>query len=710
MRKLSLPQPRRAATAHDSLRMPGRLALLCCCLFQAFAARADDSTYEQARKLLPLTLDELMAVKVSISTQTKQEVATAPSVVTVITADDIRATGTTNLMEILQSVPGIYVRANQFGFKPLISFRGAAGTHALLMVNGAPAKDLVWSPGIFWKGLPASAIARIEIIRGPGSAVFGSDASAGVINVITKTAEGITESEAGVRMGSFDTRSGWLQHGTRWNGFDIGLTAEFSDTDGHRPMIGADAQTAQDARTGTLASLAPARADYGWNSQDIRFSMARDHWRLLADYMRHGDIAIGLTGAGALDPRTRASDSQYGLALLYDNASFARDWGLNAEVRYRDMEYSSGNGFYERPPGYQDSANPATTYPAGFINRMRSAERRLNFEASGLYTGFRNHALRLGGGYVLQDLYRVEQQINKGLGPDGAVLPAGGPLVDVSDSPYAFAPEKARKIAYLFLQDVWSFAPGWELTAGARYDRYSDFGGTLNPRLALVWRGTERLTTKLMYGQAFRAPSFLELYALTSATKPNPNLDPERSKTWDLAFSYAATPDLRLGMTLFHFAQADLISIDATNAYQNIGDNTTRGIEFEAHWQLSETLRLSGNLTHRRQSNLAYSTASVPDDEAYLRIDWAFRPRWNWNLQANWTGERPGPASDPRKPLRAHTLADTTITYLHDRRWEFAASVRNLFDVDAWEYTGRSIPGHLPLPGRSLFAEIRYKF
>lgn len=113
MRKLSLPQPRRAATAHDSLRMPGRLALLCCCLFQAFAARADDSTYEQARKLLPLTLAELMAVKVSISTQTKQEVATAPSVVTVITADDIRATGTTNLMEILQSVPGIYVRANQ---------------------------------------------------------------------------------------------------------------------------------------------------------------------------------------------------------------------------------------------------------------------------------------------------------------------------------------------------------------------------------------------------------------------------------------------------------------------------------------------------------------------------------------------------------------------------------------------------------------------
>lgn len=684
--------------------------LMCCCLLQTGAVLADDSTYQQARRLLSLTLGELMAVKVSISTQTKQEVATAPAVVTVITADDIRATGTTNLMEILQGVPGIYVRANQFGFKPLISFRGAAGTHALLMVDGAPAKDLVWSPGIFWKGLPANAIERVEIIRGPGSALFGSDASAGVINVITKAAEGVAQSEAGVRAGSFGTRTGWLQHGAQWNGFDIGLTAEASTTDGHAPRIGADAQTAQDARTGTGASLAPGRADYGYANQDVRFSMARDRWRLLADYAHHTDVGIGLTGAGVLDPRTRASDTQYNLALLYDDERFAPDWGLNAELRYRDMEYDSGDGFQERPPGYRDTADPATAYPAGFINRMRSAERRLNFEAGGLYTGARNHALRLGGGYVWQDLYRVEQFINKGLGPDGSLLPAGGPLVDVSDSPYAFAPERARKIAYLFLQDVWSFAPDWEFTAGARYDRYSDFGGTLNPRLALVWQSTERLTAKLMYGRAFRAPSFLELYALTSATRPNPDLDPERSRTWDLAFSCAATPDLRLGLTLFHFAQSDLISIDAANQYQNIGDNRTRGVELEAHWQPGETLRLSGNLTRRRQSNPAYGTASVPDAEAYLRLDWAFRPGWNWNLQANRTGARSGPANDPRPPLRAHTLADTTLTYFHDRRWEFAASIRNLFDADAREYTGSAIPGHLPLPGRSFFAEARYKF
>lgn len=674
-------------------------------LVPALPAVADSD--EELQRILSSNMEELMTMTVDIATHTKQTLSKAPAVVSVITAEDIRATGSTNLMEILQSVPGIYIRANQFGFKPLISFRGAAGTHALLMVNGAPAKDLVWSPGIFWKGLSTHMIERVEIIRGPGSALFGSDASSGVINVITKTAGKIEQSEAGVRMGSFNTRTGWVQHGTHWNGFDIGLTAEVSHTDGHNPLIVADAQTAKDAAMGTHVSSAPGHASYGWDSEDFRLSLGKGNWRLLADTMRHSNVGIGLTGAGVLDSRTRANDSQSSLALLYNNEAFASDWGLNAELRYRDLDYSSGDGFLERPPGYQDVTG---VYPEGVINRMRSAERRLDFEVGGLYTGVKDHAIRLGGGYVRQDLYLVEQYINQGTGPDGKPLPAGGSLVNVSDSPYAFAPEMARKISYLFLQDVWRFTKDWELTAGARYDNYSDFGGTLNPRLALVWQSTERLTTKLMYGHAFRAPSYLELYALTSATKPNPGLTPERSKTWDLSFSYLASRDLRLGLNLFNFAQADLIALDASNTYRNAGKHTIRGIEFESQWQATNTFRISGNLTHRQQDDSPFIVFAVPNREAYLRADWAFLPKWNWNLQANWSGKRSLPVGDTRSPLGACTLADTTIRFYHGSEWEFAASIRNLLNVDAREYTGRSLPDYLPLPKRNLFAEIRYKF
>lgn len=683
-------------------------------LFPALPAQAAG---DEVEKLLPLSLEELLSVKVSISTNTLQSLSKAPSVVSVITAEDIKATGTTNLTEILQSLPGVYIRHNLFGFRPQITMRGSNSTNTLLMINGAPVKDLAWSTGIFWKGLPANMIERVEVIRGPGSALFGADAAAGVINVITKTAGKIAQSEAGVRAGSFDSQEAWVQHGTQWNGFDIALTADVSHTDGHRPFYGADAQSARGD-----VSYAPGHAGTGWDNQDIRFSIGLDNWRLLADYTRHSNLETGLTGAGVLDPLTSASDSQTSLALLYNNANFAKDWGLNAEVRYRDLEYSSGDGFQERPPGYRSTlSNPATTYPDGQLNQQRSAERRMNFEVSGLYSGLKDHAVRLGGGYVWQDLYDVEHRVNYGKISDTLTLPPGSPLVDISNSAYAFAPEKSRSNRYLFLQDVWNFADDWEFTAGARYDDYSDFGSTVNPRLALVWQTTDRLTTKLMYGEAFRAPSYLELYSRTAASNPNPALLPETSKTWDLAFTYRASSNLNLGLNLFHFAMSDMIALlhdsPTTVQYQNGGNHVIRGTEMEAQWQATPTLRIAGNLTHRWQDYSTLTSYGIPDEEAYLRADWAFMPKWHWNLQANWTGKReqqpapPYPVPDTRSPLGSQTLADTTLRYNHDKQWEFAASIRNLFDVDAQEYTSsKSLKNYLPLPGRSFFAEIRYKF
>lgn len=689
-------------------------AMLCLGLIlSSSASTAHDDKLEQ---LLSLSLEELMMIKVSIATQARQQISRAPAVVSVITADEIKATGATNLVDVLQGVPGIYIRANQFGNRPLVHFRGAAATQTLLMVNGAPVKDLVWSSGIFWKGLPANMIERVEIIRGPGSALFGSDASAGVINVITRTAGPITQSEVGARAGSFDTRAGWVRHGGKWNGFDVGFTAELSRTDGHRPLITADAQTAQDARAGinTRVSLAPGHANYGYDNQDLRFSIASGNWRLQADYMQHGKVETGVSGAGVLDPVTRGSDKRYNLDLLYNNENFAHHWGVNAELRYLHLDYASGNGFQERPPGFKCAGTcfgaTAGTYPNGELNQMRSAERRTNVEVSGLYAGAKNHAIRIGGGYVWQDLYRVEQRVNFGKGPTGALLPAGGPLVSVTDTPYAFAPEKTRAIRYLFVQDVWTFAPAWELTAGLRHDHYSDFGSSLNPRLGLVWQGTDRFTMKLMFGQAFRAPSYQELYSPTANALPNARLAPERSRTWDLSLAYVAAKDFNVGLNLFHFAQTNLIAADASNQFQNAGDHQIRGFELEARWQATKSVRVSGNLTRRYQDDSPFTTFSVPDQEAYLRADWAFQPNWTWNLQANRTGPRSRPSTDTRAPLGGHTLVDTTLRYMHRKEWEFSASIRNLFDKDAREYTGPSIPSHLPLPRRSFFGEIRFKF
>jgi iron complex outermembrane receptor protein len=680
----------------------------------AVPAEGTDGADQGMAPFLALGLEELMAINVTISTNSPQSLAKAPAVVSVITADDIRATGATNLTEILQSIPGVYIKPNLFGFRPHVTMRGATAAQTLLMVNGAPMKDLAWASGIFWKGLPTSMIERVEIIRGPGSAVFGSDAYAGVINVITKTAGVIDHTEAGMRAGSFDSREGWVQYGGQWNGFDIAFTANVSRTDGHNPLIATDGQTAQDKKTGTHVSYAPAHVGYGWDNQDLRFSIARGNWRLNADYTHHGNVETGLTGAAVLDPLTRGSDTRYNIDLLYNNDTIARDWGLNAELRYLHLDYTSGNGFQEYPPGYKATA-AGVPYANGVLNLQRAAERRLSFEASGLYTGVKNHAIRLGGGHVSQDLYSVEQYINKGTGPNGTPIPAptaagGSPLVNVSDTPYAFAPEKVRTISYFFLQDIWAIADAWELTAGARYDNYSDFGGTVNPRAALVWRSTDRLTTKLMYGQAFRAPSYLELYSQTAATRPNPDLTPERSNTWDLEFAFSASKDLKLSIDFYRFDQTNVIGADATNKYQNIGALSARGVEMEALWQATKTLRVSGNLNNRWEDYSPLRSFNVPKQKAYLRTDWVFIPGWNWNLQANWIGRHLHPAGDPRSPVAAYSVVDTTLRYSHHRKWELAASIRNLFDVDAREYSSSAIPGNLPLPRRNAYAEIRFGF
>jgi len=386
-------------------------------------------------------------------------------------------------------------------------------------------------------------------------------------------------------------------------------------------------------------------------------------------------------------------------------------WTLDTELRFQHLYYSSGDGFQERPPGYTDASG---TYPEGLININRSAERRIFFEASTLYSGVAEHSIRLGAGHTWQDLYSVEHWQNYGIAPDNTNIIAGSPLVDLSDSPYAFAPERVRRIKHIFLEDTWSFAPDWELTAGARYDNYSDFGDTTNPRLALVWQTSDKLTSKLIYGQAFRAPSYQQLFVETSRSLPNPDLDPERSQTIDLAFTYTPTSKLLVNLNLFYFEQTDLISTITVAGlskiqFHNTGDYTISGVELDAHWQASKHVNISGNYTLRKpdDSNAAIQEA---EKEAYLRTDWKFHTNWNWNLQANWIGERPRGTNDSRDALASYTIIDTTIRYAHSDKLEFAASIRNLFDSDNNEITGRSIPGDLPLAERNAYAEARYNF
>lgn len=636
-----------------------------------------------ADTLLDMSIEELTQVKVIIATGIKQTKSDAPATVTLITEDDIKKTGAGNLADILQTVPGVHIQRSAFGFRPEVRIRGAASTQTLLMINGNPIRDLVWNFGLFWRGMPASVIERVEVIRGPGSALYGADASAGVINVITKTAGIISRNEAGVRAGSFDTQEGFIQYGDQWKDFNIAFTADYSTTDGHDPDIN---------------NFGKVR--YGYDNQDIRFSLANKNWQLLANYMRHDNLDTQITGAGFYDPVTSADDERYDLDLIYTDNQLTENWGIKAKLHYQDLDYDSNKGFRE--------TSPDATFPDGKINQMSSSERQAHFDFTANYSGFTDHTITLGSGYHWQDIYEVNQIVNYN---GNTYIPP----TNIAGTPGAFVPDKSREIRYALIQDIWSITADWELTSGLRYDHYSDFGDTFNPRLALVWQTTEQLTTKLLYGQAFRAPNFQELYATTSRSIGNASLDPEETETIELAFAWQINPHTQLNANLFEYTIDDFIRRDSNRKYQNSGKHKTTGVEIEGRWQLSNKLLFSGNYTWRDPEHNDYRVSEEPEQSAYVRTDWQFLPGWNWNIQASWIADRDRADNDSRKNLDNYTITDTTFRYSGLKNWEFSVSVRNVFNENAKAQANirDNISGNkmdLPLPERNAWAELRYKF
>jgi outer membrane cobalamin receptor len=223
---------------------------------------------------------------ISIATGSAQSLRRAPAVATVITAEDIRVMGASDLDEVLETVPGMHVARSPIHYEPLYVTRGIFSINnpqILVLQNGVPMTTLVsGSRGVLWSGFPLEHIARIEIIRGPGSALYGADAYSGVINIITKTAAETPGTQIGAHAGSFKTGDVWVQHGGSMGPFAVAAYVRMGATDGIRERIGADAQSARDKVFGTRASLAPGPLNNQADSVDANVDLSLSHWRLRA--------------------------------------------------------------------------------------------------------------------------------------------------------------------------------------------------------------------------------------------------------------------------------------------------------------------------------------------------------------------------------------------------------------------------------------------
>lgn len=680
-----------------------------------------------AEDLFELSIEELLQVKLlDTATGFRQSTALAPASTTVIDAKDFALTGTMDLDDILESVPGLHiVRSPVSYYNPIYALGGIASTYnpeTLVLLNGIPINTLYTGGRILigYGGMPTTMISRIEVIRGPGSALYGADALSGVINIITKNSKELDGTKIGAQAGSFERHDAWLTHGSNYHGWDIGIGIHRTETAGQHGIIAEDVQTQLDRLSNTHNSFAPGSVSLSRHTWDMDLSATKGHWKFHTLYQKRTHVGLGAGVAQSLSPEGSVSSDRLYSNIIYDNQDFTKNWSLTARMNYADVQYDTEQSFMVYPPGAFNGA-----YPVGMRGATGLSERQNYFELTTEYKAIADHKIRLGIGYRYNEIYKVSDQRNFGTHPiTGAPIPPTLELTDISNTSAAFIPTGNRNNWNFFAQDIWEINNLLEMTAGGRYDHYSDFGSTFNPRLALVWKTTPHFVTKFIYGKAFRAPSFQELYqANNPVALGNLDLKAEKIQSYEIAFDYRPNKKWYLGLNAFTYDVTDKILFVPTasgNSYaQNAGSQQGRGFVLEGGWQLEEKFVLTGSYAMQTATDQdGHKVANVPKQDVYLRADWKFIPNWHLNTQLTWIAGRKRAFNDPRPPVDDYTTVDVALHYQPQKsHWNVGLNIRNLFDADIREPTPGpnstgviAIPYDLPMEGRNFSIDVTYRF
>jgi iron complex outermembrane receptor protein len=648
---------------------------------------------------------------VSIATGEPRPISRVPSVASVITADEIAAMGATDLDQVLETVPGLHVNRSANVYAPLYVIRGVVSQftpQVLVLQNGLPITTLfVGNKGNLWSGYPVEHIARIEVIRGPGSALYGSDAFSGVINIITKAATDTPGTEVGGRYGSFATKDLWVQHGGHDGAVDVAAYLRLGRTDGFTSNIAK-------AAAGTSGPV-----NMGNDPVDGNLDLGYRKWRLRLGYKLRDHLETGAGIAQALDPVGRQKSERLTGDLSWVDPHVSSDWGLGFTAGYLQYAQLIPVDYQLFPPGTNFGSG---TTADGFLGGPETRERQLRLSTFATYAGLAGHNLRFGLGHDDLNLYWTHETRNFTYAANGALIPTpGGVLVDFTETNPFLRPHR-RMIDYLYAQDEWNFAPDWMLTAGLRHDRYSDFGSTTNPRLAVVWDAAVNVTAKLLYGRAFRAPAFVEAYGLGNPVAlGQPNLRPETNRTLEAAVSWQARLDTQFTLSLFHYAMQNAIrtvpntTVGTGSTYANTGGQNGHGGELEVLWSVSRTVRVTGNIAMQRSIDevTGQDAGYAPHQHVYLRADWLVANNWQAGGQINRVADRKRASGDMRSPIPDYTTVDLTLKRSQiSAHWDVTASVRNLFNASVLEPSlapGTAIPGDLPMAPRSLYLQAVYR-
>ncbi len=534
------------------------MALVSLLIATSAKCAGQDSTAD----LSEASLEQLGTIKVYSASRHLQATGDAPSAVTVITADEIQKYGYRTLADILQTVRGFFV-TNDRNYTS-VGVRGFArpgdyNTRILLLVDGHRLNDNIFDEAMIGTELPIDVdlIERIEIVRGPVSSLYGSNALFAVINILTKRGQDLHGLELSSDAGSFNTYEGRISYGGKLRELEFLISGTFYGSRGHNQLFFPAFNSP--ATNNGIAS----HGDDDQVSSSLATLSFRDFTLQGLFGSREKGIPTGAYGTIFDNPGTRSTDSHEYIDLHYEH-TIANSWDILARTFY-DRYWYRGTYLYPSP------LDPTQISP----NLDFADGKWWGTELQVAKTVLRRNRITAGGEY--RDNIR-QDQTSYTLNPF---------LLLLND-------RRQSNVGGAYVQDELTIAKSLALNAGVRYDYYSRIDGSVDPRAALIYRPWSQTALTFIYGEAFRTPNVYELYYSVAPNLPNPALRPEKVRNSEFVWEQGIGNRLRLSTSAFYNLIDGLITEEPVGSdlliFRNAQDAKSTGVEVEISGQLPRGL------------------------------------------------------------------------------------------------------------------------
>ena len=670
----------------------------------------------------PVTVGDEVVVT---ATRFNEKYVDRPVNVTVITAEDIKNSAAKTLPDLLAEQAGINLH-DLFGNNAAaatVDMRGfgvTGGQNTLILLDGRRISDIDLS-GVQWSAIPFAAIERIEILRGGGAVLYGDGASAGVINIITKSpVAGANSAQVTARAGSYGTTDMQFNANYRGSRAGINFTASNYESDGYR----ANNRNRQ----------SDGVADFLWltDSGEIALKAGAD------------SQGIRLPGARRVQPSAgidQVSNDSRGATTPLD---YAQRNGNRATLDWRQRvafgEFILGAGYREkRQNAYFDFGG----FPDYRVTDLHVWSFTPRVRISQPWFG-RENTLVIG-----YDQYRWDYQLRKSISTMAITQPIN--TVTATQSSKAVYLQNTTR-----LTDRATLAAGWRserfsINANDAYDPTAPgalFGSGAQPgaqselvyayELGTRYQIAPALALIGKLGRSYRVANVDETYETTAATAQFQFLQPQINRSTELGMEFK---DKRASLraTLFNINVTNEIHLDPFTkgiGNSNLPPSRRRGLELDGRWRAAETLTLGAAYTYTdatfrdgvlpgggfAASNVVIAGKTVPlvpQSKANLSASWAVTPKIRFNASATYVGSQfmdndEGNTLGVKIP--ASTVADLKLVH-EQGPWWLSASINNVFDRQYCNYAVRSqflfaadAYNAYPLPGRALYVAAQYAF